>query len=82
MFDPMINYKSEDIPLEDHDHYKVLKLPPLTKDEINIIDPIVAPTSGLRIQILERIGEEGSNKYLLPKRNLYLFLRVFNPICQ
>jgi phosphomannomutase len=76
----MIDYKLEDIPFEDVGNYKILNLPPLTKDEINIIDPIVAPTSGLRIQILETHDEDGSRSYFLPKRNLYLFLRVFKAI--
>ena len=76
----MIDYKLEDIPFEDVGNYKILNLPPLTKDEINIIDPIVAPTSGLRIQILETHDEGGSKSYFLPKRNLYLFLRVFKAI--
>ncbi len=77
----MIKYKLDDIPLEDDGDYKVLNLPPLSKNEIDIIDPIVAPTSGLRIQILESAGEEGSKEYILPKQNLYLFLRVFKAIC-
>ncbi|TFG17066.1 MAG: hypothetical protein EU531_04365 [Promethearchaeota archaeon] len=80
MIDFMIDYKLDDILLEDAEEHKVLKLSPLTKDEINIIDPIVAPTSGLRIQILEMITEEGPEKYILPNRNLYLFLRVFKAI--
>lgn len=77
----MIKYKLDDIPLEDVGDYKILNLPLLSKNEIDIIDPIVAPTSGLRIQILERSGEEGSKEYILPKQNLYLFLRVFKAIC-
>jgi len=80
MIDFMIDYKLDDILLEDAEDHKVLKLSPLTTDEINIIDPIVAPTSGLRIQVLEMIAEEGKKKYILPKRNLYLFLRVFKAI--
>ena len=77
----MIDFTLEEIPLEDDKDHKILKLPSLTNEEINIIDPIVAPTSGLRIQILEQVGEEGSMSYILPKRRLYLFLRVFKAIC-
>jgi phosphomannomutase len=77
----MIKYKLDDIPLEDDGDYKVLNLPPLSKDEIDIIDPIIAPTSGLRIQILQIAGEEGSEEYILPKQTLFLFLRVFKAIC-
>jgi phosphomannomutase len=77
----MIDFKLDDIPLKDVGDYKVLNLRPLSKEEIDIIDPIVAPTSGLRIQILEKISKEGSKKYILPKQKLYLFLRVFKAIC-
>ncbi|MFX1345925.1 MAG: hypothetical protein ACFFBC_03500 [Promethearchaeota archaeon] len=59
---------------------KILKLPELTKEEKNIIDPIVAPTSGLRIQICDIIEE--NKKYYIPNRKLYLFLRVFKAISQ
>jgi hypothetical protein len=68
----MIDYKLEDIPFEDVGNYKILNLPPLTKDEINIIDPIVAPTSGLRIQILETHAQGGWKSSFRPKRHLYL----------
>ncbi|MFW9942030.1 MAG: hypothetical protein ACFFFT_13385 [Candidatus Thorarchaeota archaeon] len=59
---------------------KILKLPELTEKEKNIIDPIVAPTSGLRIQICDIIEE--NKKYYIPNRKLYLFLRVFKAISQ
>ena len=72
----MIDFTLEDVPLEDDMDHKILKLLPLADEEVNIIDPIVAPTSGLRIQILEKVGDEGSSEYLLPRRKLYLFLRV------
>jgi len=76
----MIDYRSEEISLIEGEHHKVLKLPPLTKEEINIIDPIVAPTSGLRIQILDMIEIDGSKRYILTNRKLFLFLRVFKAI--
>jgi len=52
----------------------------LTEREKNIIDPIVAPTSGLRIQICDIIEE--NKKYYLPNSKLFLFLRVFKAISQ
>ncbi|MEJ2295311.1 MAG: hypothetical protein P8Y23_11170, partial [Candidatus Lokiarchaeota archaeon] len=76
----MIDYKFEEIQFEEFEDYKVLKLPSLTKEEISIIDPIVAPTSGLRIQILKTIGKEESKKYILHKRVLFLYLRVLRAI--
>ncbi|MFX1276615.1 MAG: hypothetical protein ACFFBP_05445 [Promethearchaeota archaeon] len=74
----MIEFKIEDIELEgDSEGIAILKLPELTEAEKNIINPIVAPTSGLRIQIYDIIKED---QYLLTRRNLYLFLRVFRAI--
>lgn len=52
----------------------------MTEREKNIINPIVAPTSGLRIQICDIIEE--NKRYYLPNRKLFLFLRVFKAISQ
>jgi len=77
----LIELDIEDIKLEDSEQgIKILKLPELTEEEKNIINPIVAPTSGLRIQICDIIEE--NKKYYLPSRNLCLFLRVFKAISQ
>ena len=76
----MIEFEIEEFKLEDKENgIKVLKLPDLTEDEINIIDPIVAPTSGLRIQIFDILDD---NHYFLPKKNLFLFLRVAKAISE
>ncbi|MFW9785291.1 MAG: hypothetical protein ACFFFB_23630 [Candidatus Heimdallarchaeota archaeon] len=77
----MIDYKAEELQLEVLSRdMKLLKLPILTEEEQNIIYPIVPPTSGLRIQILDKIIEEGKEKYILTNRKLYLFLRIFKAI--
>ncbi|MFX1322342.1 MAG: hypothetical protein ACFFAQ_11940 [Promethearchaeota archaeon] len=79
----LINFEGEEIELEEVEKgIKILKLPELTEEEKNIIDPIVAPTSGLRIQILDIIEENGSRKYVLTNRKLYLFLRIFKAVSQ
>ena len=71
----LIKYDIENVELKDGEEgTKIIDLPELTKEEIKIIDPIVAPTSGLRIQIFNIIEENGV--YLLTKRKLFLFLRV------
>ncbi|MFX1392353.1 MAG: hypothetical protein ACFFAH_02160 [Promethearchaeota archaeon] len=76
----MVKIEVEDIKLEDSKNgTKIIRLPNLTEEEINIVDPIVAPTSGLRIQIYDIIKQE---KYLLTKEKLFLFLRVFKAISQ
>ena len=55
-------------------------LPQLTEEEKGIIDPIVAPTSGLRIQILDENSKTQDPTYTLTKRKLFLFLRVLKAI--
>ena len=75
----MIRYENEEIDFEKiNDNILSIKLPELTEDEKNIIDPIVAPTSGLRIQIYDVVDEQ--QRYLLPRRKLFLFFRVFKAI--
>lgn len=58
----------------------LIKLPELTEEEKNIVDPLVAPTSGLRIQLYDVI--ENDSKYFMRKRTLYLFLRVYRAIAE
>ena len=79
----MIEFEIEDIHLEIlQDGIKLLNLPDLTQGEKNIINPIVPPTSGLRIQLLNKKDEGDDKKYILSKRKLYLFFRVFKAISQ
>ncbi|MEE9378558.1 MAG: hypothetical protein V3V33_11060 [Candidatus Lokiarchaeia archaeon] len=79
----MIDFDMEDIKLELLDEeIKVLKLPELTEEEKNIVNPIVAPTSGLRIQILDVSSKDVKEKYILTNRKFYLFLRVFKAISE
>lgn len=61
---------------------RIIQLPELTEEEKGIIDPIVAPTSGLRIQIYDINKEKEKIKYLLTNRKLFLFLRVFKAISE
>lgn len=77
----MIDFAAEEINIEKRGNLHFLNLPELTEEEINIIDPIVAPTSGLRIQIFD-IKEEGQQRFFLTSRKLFLFLRVFKAISQ
>ncbi|MFX1236713.1 MAG: hypothetical protein ACFFAS_15040 [Promethearchaeota archaeon] len=76
----MTYYDMEDIPLEKTEgDFLAIQLPELDEKEKNILDPIVAPTSGLRIKIYDEISE---NKFLLTRRKFYLFLRFFRAISQ
>ncbi|MFX1437807.1 MAG: hypothetical protein ACFFAA_11525 [Promethearchaeota archaeon] len=77
----MIELEIEHVTLEDSEgNIRILKLPELTEEEKSIIDPIIAPTSGLRIQICDIIEE--NKKFFLSNRKLFLFLRVFKAISQ
>ena len=78
----LIEFELEDVSFVDSGAYKTLTLPKLTNEEKFLIDPIVAPTSGLRIQILDQIEKKGKKKLLLTNRKLFLFLRVFKAISQ
>ena len=78
----MIEFKLEGFSLVDNNEYKTLQLEELTEEEKNLVDPIVAPTSGLRIKILDNLGSAGTEKFILTKRKLFLFLRVFKAISQ
>jgi len=79
----LIEYKIDDVKLDERANgIKILKLPDLNEEEKKKVDPIVAPTSGLRIQIFDIEEIEGKKKYTLPNRNLFLFLRVFKAISQ
>jgi hypothetical protein len=77
----MVDFKTEDIQFNQTEGViKTLKLPKLSESEKDTIDPLVAPTSGLRIQIYDIIEE--NEEYFLPNKKFFLFLRVFKAISQ
>ncbi len=79
----LFNFELEDLIFNQlEDNIKVIKLPELTEEENKIINPIVAPTSGLRIQLLDIKREDQEPKYVLTFRKLSLFLRVFRAISE
>lgn len=78
----LIDFVIEEISFIENGPYKTLRLPKLTKEEKFLIDPIIAPTSGLRIKILDQFGERDENRLILTTRKLFLFLRVFKAISQ
>jgi len=75
------DFEIEEIEFEQvKNNINLLKLFNLTEEEKRIIDPIVAPTSGLRIQICDIIKTENNLKYIVSRKKLLLFLRVFKAI--
>lgn len=73
-----MSYVIEELDLEKFDEYDLIKLPELTEDEKLIIDPIVPPTSGLRIQLFDQVGN--LEKFTLPSTKQFLFFRVAKAI--
>jgi len=78
----LIEFELEEFSFIDRGKYKTLQLEDLTEKERYLVDPIVAPTSGLRIKILDKLEKAGSEKLVLTKRKLFLFLRVFKAISE
>ncbi len=77
----LIDFEIEDVEFEQKEEgIKILKLPELKEEEKEIVDPIVAPTSGLRIQILDITISDKKEKYVLTNRKLFLFFRMFKAI--
>jgi len=66
----LLEFELEEFSLIDLGKYKTLKLEELTEEERYLVDPIVAPTSGLRIKILDKFAAD-SEKIVLTKRKLF-----------
>ena len=78
----LIEFELEEFSFIDRGEFKTLRLEELTEEERYLVDPIVAPTSGLRIKLLDRPEKVDSEKFVLTKRKLFLFLRIFSAISQ
>ena len=76
----LLEYEMEEIEAIKTGSIEKVILPKLTEEEKGIIDPIVAPTSGLRIQILDENTQNQGSKYVLTKKKLFLYLRVLKAI--
>ena len=73
-----MSYKIEELKLIEYEDYNQINLFDLSEEEKLIVDPIVPPTSGLRIQLFEELDEPDS--YFLPNTKLLLYLRVAKAI--
>ncbi len=77
----LFNFEIEDIETDQlGEGINIIKLPELNEEEKNIINPLVAPTSGLRIQLLDVKEQKEPESYILTKKKLFLFLRIFKAI--
>lgn len=76
-----IEFKHEEISLKQVDeHTRRLDLPELTEEEKGILDPLVAPTSGLRIELCEAEEEGETLNLTLDERKVFLFLRFYKAL--
>ncbi|MHA1746769.1 MAG: hypothetical protein ACTSWW_12275 [Promethearchaeota archaeon] len=60
--------------------YDTLILPSLTQDQQEVINPIVPPTSGIRMKILDPIDGKGSYEMFAWRQ--YMFFRVFKAVSE
>ncbi|MBD3229691.1 MAG: hypothetical protein GF329_16035 [Candidatus Lokiarchaeota archaeon] len=58
------------------DNVQTIKLPPLTKEQEEIINPSVPPTSGIRMLIFEKKDDT----FFMPATYQYMFFRVFKAL--
>ena len=75
-----MNIKSriELLNLESKDGKDIILFPPLLDEDKEIINPIVPPTSGIRMNIYDK----QNNTYVMTKRAQYMFLRVFKAVSE
>ena len=60
---------------EDGDH-EIISLPVLPEEKIKMINPLIPPTSGIRLKLLE----QKEKRYFCSAENYSMFLRLFNAI--
>ncbi len=63
----------EGLPCRDDGETITYSLPPLTEAERGEIDPLVPPTSGIRLRVMDA---KGPNKYITTKSSQGMFLRI------
>ncbi|WP_371805030.1 hypothetical protein [Candidatus Lokiarchaeum ossiferum] len=68
----------EPLAIQESDKFDVVKLPLLSEEQQKIINPIVPPTSGIRMVILDKKND----LLLMPATRQYMFLRVFKAISE
>ncbi len=73
-----INSRIELLNLESRDGKEIISFPPLSDQEKEIINPIVPPTSGIRMKIYEKQNKS----YVMNKRAQFMFLRVFKAVSE
>ena len=64
------------ITIKEENGFDIVELPPLSDEQKNIINPIIPPTSGIRMEIYDEIEDE----LVMTVENQYMFLRVFKAV--
>lgn len=67
------------IPIEEHKDISCVKLPSLNQEGKEKLNPLVPPTSGLRMEIYEI---RQNNELFMPEEYQFLFLRAFRAISE
>ena len=73
-----INSRIELLNLESREGKEIISFPPLSDEEKEIINPIVPPTSGIRMKIYEKQNKT----YIMNKKAQFMFLRVFKAVSE
>lgn len=77
-----MKYTTENEPIETfiREDREIITLPALTPEMEKILNPLVPPTSGLRMEIYQLNKEE--NKLFMPASNQFLYFRAFRAISE
>lgn len=74
----LMKVQIEPLQINTEDGCETIVLPSLTDEQKNIINPIVPPTSGIRMVIFDKL----ENTLYMPVERQYMFLRVFKAISE
>ncbi|MHA1602895.1 MAG: hypothetical protein ACTSVU_04705 [Promethearchaeota archaeon] len=76
-----INHEKLNIEMDEEKQLESVLLSPLTSQQKEIINPLVPPTSGIRMVILDE-DKLNSGQYFMPKYRQEMFLRVFKAVSE
>ncbi len=68
-----VHLEFEELPSRDEGDATIFSLPPLTEAERGEIDPMVPPTSGIRLRVM---NQKGPDQYIITKSYQGMFLRI------
>ncbi|HMF32168.1 MAG TPA: hypothetical protein VKK79_12170 [Candidatus Lokiarchaeia archaeon] len=72
-----VKLEIEEMPTREEDGATVISLPPLSDDQREEIDPLVPPTSGIRLNVMEKSEPE---EFIITKACQGMFLRILKAV--